>query len=44
VRRTSFNGRMPQLTRRSYPGVPEECWLVYYGDTITTPSARNGGV
>jgi hypothetical protein len=27
-----FNGGMPELTRRRYPEVREECWHVFYGD------------
>jgi hypothetical protein len=32
-RRSRFNGRMPELTRRRDPEIPrQECWLIHYGD------------
>jgi hypothetical protein len=34
---------MPQLTRRSSPDAPEECWHVYYGDVrVGTIAIRTG--
>jgi hypothetical protein len=34
---------MPELTRRRYPEVHEECWHIYYGDVhVGTISIRTG--